>query len=81
MLLCNENCDIYSKSVKYSSGFLNCFVEIIINARDRNFEDTNSNSYEVIIDRNTNMISVKNNGNGVNTKDMKSWDGKVFPNP
>ncbi len=71
--------------MEISPGFHNTFVEVLVNARDRNFEDPNSNEYRVTINQDKNEITIRNNGNGVNTGntelDLGEGNKKTVPNP
>ena len=58
-------------------GFINCIVELIINARDQNYRDPLSNKLHVTINRKKQYVQVYNNGNGICTdyiKDMQLYN-------
>jgi len=62
----NSKCDkIVEKEIIYSPGLYKIFDEIAVNAGDRVQEDDTCNKIEFNIDQETNTITVKNNGHGL----------------
>lgn len=53
---------IESKDVTYTPGFYKIFDEIIVNAADNKQRDPNMDRMEVVVDQESNTISVMNNG-------------------
>lgn len=53
---------IESKDVTYTPGFYKMFDEIIVNAADNKQRDPNMDRMEVMVDQESNTISVMNNG-------------------
>ena len=56
---------IQSRDVTFTPGFYKIFDEIIVNAADNKQRDPDMDRMEVVIDADTNTISVLNNGKGI----------------
>ena len=68
--LTTDNMDVYdittnsiiNKSIKYVPGFLKCFDELIVNARDATENDPSADTIKISVNKEENCISVWNNG-------------------
>ncbi|ORX87626.1 DNA topoisomerase II [Basidiobolus meristosporus CBS 931.73] len=60
----NEECMVYKKA-NIVPGFYKIFDEILVNAADNKIRDPSMSTIKVTIDRETNTISVYNNGSGI----------------
>ncbi|KAK1742431.1 DNA topoisomerase, type II [Skeletonema marinoi] len=56
---------IESRDVTFTPGFYKIFDEIIVNAADNKQRDPNMDRMEVVVDSDSNTISVMNNGKGI----------------
>jgi len=56
---------IQSRDVTYTPGLYKIFDEIIVNAADNKQRDSSMDRMEVVVDADTNTISVLNNGKGI----------------
>jgi DNA topoisomerase-2 len=56
---------IIKKEIEYVPGLYKIFDEILVNARDHNCNDPTCDIIKVSIDKETNIISVYNNGTGI----------------
>eukprot|EP00984_Skeletonema_dohrnii_P023348 scaffold12431_cov137-Skeletonema_dohrnii-CCMP3373.AAC.4 len=56
---------IESRDVTFTPGFYKIFDEIIVNAADNKQRDPNMDRMEVVVDPDSNTISVMNNGKGI----------------
>jgi len=56
---------IHSRDVTYTPGLYKIFDEIIVNAADNKQRDSSMDRMEVVVDAETNTISVLNNGKGI----------------
>ena len=61
--------DMEVKNVTYVPGLLKIFNEVIDNARDASIKDKNVTQIKVTIDKESGIISVWNNGNGIEIKE------------
>lgn len=59
-----ENC-IIKKNVNYCPAFIKIFDEILVNAIDHSVRDTTVTYIKVDIEKETGIISIENNGNGI----------------
>lgn len=59
---------IISKKVTYVPAFIKIFDEVLVNAIDHSIKFTDVTSIDVTVDKETNVISVKNNGPGIPIK-------------
>lgn len=64
-MLVLQNDRIVRKEITYTPGLYKIFDELVVNAADNKQRDPNMDKLEIEIDAATNMISVKNNGNGI----------------
>ena len=64
-ILNSETKRIESRDVTFTPGFYKIFDEIIVNAADNKQRDPNMDRMEVVVDADTNTISVLNNGKGI----------------
>jgi len=68
--LTTENMDIYdtntnsiiNKTIKYVPGFLKCFDELIVNARDATENDPSADTIKISVNKDEKFITVWNNG-------------------
>ena len=72
----NEIDGIVKKEIVYVPGLYKIVDEILVNARDHSINDKTCKRIDVIIDKENNRITVKNNGNGIPVKMHK--DHKMF---
>jgi DNA topoisomerase-2 len=70
----NESKQIKEKEIKYVPGLYKIFDEIIVNAGDRIQEDNTCDIIKVNIDKENNIISVYNNGIGIDIVKHKEHD-------
>jgi DNA topoisomerase-2 len=61
----SETQRIQSRDVTFTPGLYKIFEEIIVNAADNKQRDPNMDRMEVVVDADTNTISVLNNGKGI----------------
>jgi len=64
-VLNSETQRIHSREVTFTPGFYKIFDEIIVNAADNKQRDPKMDRMEVVVDHETNTISVMNNGKGI----------------
>jgi DNA topoisomerase-2 len=65
-------------SITYVPGFFKIFDEILVNAADNKINDPSMDSIKVEINRETNQISVWNNGKGIPVE-MHSKEKMMIP--
>lgn len=64
-VLDEESERITQREITYTPGLLKIYDEILVNAADNKQRDPNMNKIEIVIDKENNLISVKNNGKGI----------------
>ena len=72
----NDSDMIVEKLINYSPAFYKIYDEVLVNAADHSKIHEDCNKFEISIDRETNRITVKNNGPGIEVVEHK--EHKVY---
>jgi DNA topoisomerase-2 len=73
-VLDEEKGKLVEKEITFTPGLYKIFDEIVVNAADNKQRDPNMNELHISIDKESNRISVKNNGKGIPVLMHKEYD-------
>jgi DNA topoisomerase-2 len=65
MYVLNNDNRIIEREITFTPGLFKIFDEIIVNAADNKQRDPNMDKIDVVVDPESNSVSVKNNGKGI----------------
>jgi DNA topoisomerase-2 len=65
MYVLDTNNRIIEREITFTPGLFKIFDEIVVNAADNKQRDPNMDKIDVVVDPETNQVSVKNNGKGI----------------
>jgi DNA topoisomerase-2 len=65
MYVLNNDNRIIEREITFTPGLFKIFDEIMVNAADNKQRDPNMDKIDVVVDPESNSVSVKNNGKGI----------------
>jgi DNA topoisomerase-2 len=65
MYVLNNDNRIIEREITFTPGLFKIFDEIVVNAADNKQRDPNMDKIDVVVDPESNSVSVKNNGKGI----------------
>jgi DNA topoisomerase-2 len=65
MYVLNNDNRIIEREITFTPGLFKIFDEIVVNAADNKQRDPNMDKIDVVVDPESNQVSVKNNGKGI----------------
>jgi DNA topoisomerase-2 len=65
MYVLNNDSRIIEREITFTPGLFKIFDEIVVNAADNKQRDPNMDKIDVVVDPESNQVSVKNNGKGI----------------